>query len=223
MFTVFAPALMACSTIRQRLSIGVRPASSQENSTSSVYWRACLMACSAMPKMSSKLLRNLSCTCTSEVAMKVWILKRSQELNASFTASISRSTARERPHGIAFLRFWPISLTEEKSPGDDTGKPASMTSTPNCSSMRAICSFWRSFNDCCRACSPSLKVVSKIITRLLSTLSISFPWMPDCYLSKPTHILTTKRPKQGRSHRLQRAKHSFLPLYLLSWWGEYCV
>ena len=35
-FTVVAPALIAASTIRQILSIPVRPASSQENSTSSV-------------------------------------------------------------------------------------------------------------------------------------------------------------------------------------------
>ncbi|CSB78460.1 Uncharacterised protein [Vibrio cholerae] len=34
---VRAPALIAASTIRHKLSIGVRPASSQENSTSSVY------------------------------------------------------------------------------------------------------------------------------------------------------------------------------------------
>jgi hypothetical protein len=55
--------------------------------------------------------------------------------------------------------------TESKSPGDEAGKPASITSTPNLSSCLAILSFSALFMLAPGDCSPSLNVVSKNITR----------------------------------------------------------
>ena len=55
-----------------------------------------------------------------------------------------------------------ISATESKSPFDETGKPASITSTRILSSAFATSSFSSGFIEHPGACSPSLSVVSNI-------------------------------------------------------------
>ncbi|EKD26869.1 MAG: hypothetical protein ACD_79C00986G0001 [uncultured bacterium] len=56
-----------------------------------------------------------------------------------------------------------INSTLSKSPGEEIGKPASMTSTPSLSSCFAISNFSETFKLAPGHCSPSRKVVSNII------------------------------------------------------------
>ena len=60
-----------------------------------------------------------------------------------------------------------ISLTDLKSPGLDTGNPASITSTPISSNLSAIESLLLVSSLHPGTCSPSLNVVSKYILYLL--------------------------------------------------------
>jgi len=53
--------------------------------------------------------------------------------------------------------------TPSKSPGEDAAKPASMMSTPSRSRLSAISPFSLGRNAMPGDCSPSLKVVSKIL------------------------------------------------------------
>src|SRR5690606_16239514 len=64
-----------------------------------------------------------------------------------------------------------ISTTELKSPGLETGKPASMTSTPSFSSCLATSIFSIVFNWQPGTCSPALSVVSKIYILVLISLN----------------------------------------------------
>ena len=50
-------------------------------------------------------------------------------------------TALDNPHTEAFFIIFEISTTDLKSPGLDTGNPASITSTPKSSNLFAITSF----------------------------------------------------------------------------------
>jgi len=50
-------------------------------------------------------------------------------------------TARVKPQTVAFLTILEISTTELKSPGLETGNPASITFTPSSSSLLAITTF----------------------------------------------------------------------------------
>ena len=61
-----------------------------------------------------------------------------------------------------------ISCTASKSPGEVIGKPASITSTPSRASCWAISTFSAVFSEMPGDCSPSLRVVSKMWTRLAS-------------------------------------------------------
>ena len=54
-----APSLITASITRHRKSGSERPASSGENSTSSVYWRACLTAATAASTTWSGVMRSL--------------------------------------------------------------------------------------------------------------------------------------------------------------------
>ena len=117
--------------------------------------------------------------CISDVAINVCILGRAAFFVASYTASISFLLARESPHILEFFTSDDIFCTASKSPDDDAGKPASITSTPSLSS----CSARRIFSSVVILkpghCSPSLKVVSKninlrIIYSNLILLLISF-------------------------------------------------
>jgi hypothetical protein len=73
-------------------------------------------------------------------------------------------TALVRAQITGFETAFDISTTELKSPGLETGNPASMTSTPSDSRAWATSIFSIVFNWHPGTCSPSLRVVSKIIT-----------------------------------------------------------
>ena len=75
--------------------------------------------------------------------------------------SISITIALLKPQIMDSFTFLEISETELKSPGLETGKPASITSTPRLSKSFAISTFSLVFNWHPGTCSPSLKVVSK--------------------------------------------------------------
>ncbi|CCY38147.1 unknown [Tannerella sp. CAG:118] len=75
---------------------------------------------------------------------------------------MSFSTARVNAQIVGHVTAFEISTTDLKSPGLDTGNPASITSTPNPSNAFATWIFSTVFNWQPGTCSPSRKVVSKI-------------------------------------------------------------
>ena len=75
---------------------------------------------------------------------------------------MSFSTARVSPHTAAFLTSLEISTTDLKSPGLETGNPASIISTPRTSRRSAIINLLLVSNLQPGTCSPSRSVVSKI-------------------------------------------------------------
>ena len=81
MLMVRAPAAMAASHTRHRKSMSERTASSGENSTSSVYWRARLTICTARSSTCSGVMRSLCCMWIGLVAMKVWMRPRVRRLD----------------------------------------------------------------------------------------------------------------------------------------------
>jgi hypothetical protein len=81
---------------------------------------------------------------------------------------VGRATARERGDGGGL--DCRADRTPSKSPCDDAGKPASITSTPSRSSACAISTLSSGDSAMPGDCSPSLSVVSKIvILRLVAT------------------------------------------------------
>ncbi len=103
--------------------------------------------------------------CSGEVEMKVWMRGRAAWRTASQQRSMSPRPARARPHTVAFLTSLAISRTASKSPLEAMGKPASITSIAISSRRSAILIFSSRFIDAPGDCSPSRKVVSKIMTR----------------------------------------------------------
>ena len=96
--------------------------------------------------------------------MNVWIRHRS----APFSASAARSTSPVAVLASAAitgprteLAIW---RTASNSPGDEIGNPASMMSTLSRASCSAISSFSGWVSAMPGACSPSRRVVSKILT-----------------------------------------------------------
>lgn len=71
------------------------------------------------------------------------------------------STARVNAQIVGHVTAFDISITELKSPGLEIGKPASITSTPSCSSCLATCIFSTVLSWQPGTCSPSRNVVSK--------------------------------------------------------------
>ena len=144
-----------------------RNASSQENSTSSVYSRAIFTAFTAASRTCCGDIFNLCSMCNGLVAMKVWMRFFTAGCIASPAARTSRSLARDSEHTVDLVIVLAMVLMASKSPGLAAAKPASITSTPNFSNWRAI----RIFSSLVMAapgdCSPSRKVVSKMMTRLL--------------------------------------------------------
>src|SRR5690606_1896473 len=117
----------------------------------------------------------------SEVAMKVWIRGRAAGRSASAAFSMSVWLARAKAAMMGPRTSRAMSCTAWRSPGDATGKPASMTSTPRRASCRAISSFSWALRFTPGDCSPSRSVVSKIrMRRILSTSSpIDHPRVPQ--------------------------------------------
>ena len=163
---VVAPALIAASTQRHRNSCSDRDPSSADHSTSSIRLRAMPTLSVMRSRTCSGSICSLYCMCRGLVAMKVWMRPRSACLTAAPARSISPRVARARPAMVEFLIVLAISETASKSPSEAMGKPASMTSTPMSSSTLAMRSFSSRFMDAPGDCSPSRKVVSKMMTWL---------------------------------------------------------
>ena len=81
------------------------------------------------------------------------------------------SSARASPAMIGVLDLARDRLTASKSPGEVIGKPASMMSTPSRSSWCAISILSRGVQATPGDCSPSRRVVSKMLTRLSGSRS----------------------------------------------------
>ena len=128
--------------------------------------------------MSSLLDLNLCWMWESEVPIPVWILGFLAFANAAPATFISFSTDRVSPQTAAFLTILEISSTDLKSPGLETGNPASIISTPNWSSCSAMIYFCSVFSLHPGTCSPSRSVVSKIWTFVLDILQNIFS---NCY------------------------------------------
>ena len=88
---------------------------------------------------------------------------------ASQVASTSAGIARESAHTTARFTVSATARTDARSPGDEVGKPASITSTPIASSSPAISTFAAREKNTPAACSPSRSVVSKTTTRSAPT------------------------------------------------------
>src|SRR3954464_4220516 len=108
----------------------------------------------------------------SLVEMKVWIRGRSESLIAFQAASMSWKPVRARPQMTGPWTSRAMAWTASKSPGEAIGKPASMMSTPSRASCCAISTFSWVFSEIPGDCSPSRRVVSKILT-LSSSLRAS--------------------------------------------------
>jgi hypothetical protein len=84
--------------------------------------------------------------------------------------------------------------------GEEIGKPASITSTPRIASWRAISSFSETERDAPGDCSPSRKVVSKIITF----------YSDICIFSKKNKLIATDYdPKGTKKPRIYEKNKDF--------------
>ncbi len=146
-----------------------REASSGENSTSSVYWRAWATAAPASAFTCSGVMRSLWVMCVSLVAMNTWMRRRAAGSMASQQRSMSLRAVRESPQITGPSTEVAMACTDSKSPWLAMGKPASMTSTPRRASCSAISTFSPWSSEMPGDCSPSRRVVSKMISRFGSS------------------------------------------------------
>src|SRR5690554_3375251 len=102
MLMVVAPASMAASIMRHRKSSSERPASSQENSTSSTWLRARFTARTACSTTSSGCICSLCCIWIGEVAIKVWIRPQAARpiAGGARTKSLLRARGKAANGGI---------------------------------------------------------------------------------------------------------------------------
>src|SRR5471032_1224002 len=121
-------------------------------------------------------MRSFISMCSLEVAMKVWMRLRSAGASASAARAMSRSLARDSEQMVDSRTTEAIALMDSKSPCDAAAKPASMTSTRRRSSCLAMWTFSSLVIDAPGDCSPSRKVVSKMMRRLDELLMIA-PWL----------------------------------------------
>ncbi len=169
---VLAPAAMVASKMRQRKSTSERTASSAENSTSSVYWRASFTARTAASSTASGSMRSLCCMWMGLVAMKVWMRPELAPRIASPARFTSLSLARASEHTVESRTVAATARIASKSPGLEAAKPASITSTRR----RSSCLAMRTFSSLVMAapglCSPSRMVVSKMMTWFFTEFSV---------------------------------------------------
>ncbi len=177
---VVAPALITSRVTSARKSFSVRVASMGENSTSSQYLRANWMAFTPISMISPLALSTICSRWTFEVDRKTWIRGDSAFSRARAVASMSFSRARESPAIFGPRISSAICLTDSKSPGEATGKPASITSTCSRANCRAISSFSLMFKLAPGHCSPSLNVVSKIMS-FSGCMTKRSPFRIRCY------------------------------------------
>ncbi len=95
--------------------------------------------------------------------MNVWIRLFLAGSTALPADSISFSFARARPAMVGPATCSATSLVASNCVGDETGKPASIMSTPKFANCWAISSFSVIESEAPGDCSPSRKVVSKIM------------------------------------------------------------
>ncbi len=101
----------------------------------------------------------------SEVEKKTWSIGSAAGRSASTAASMSTWTQRASAAIVTSRHCSAIVRTAARSPGDATGKPASMMSTPRSDSAAATSNFSSRFIVAPGDCSPSRRVVSKMRTR----------------------------------------------------------
>ena len=114
--------------------------------------------------------------------MKVWMRDWGASRSASPARSISLSSARARPQTTLSLMVRATACTPSKSPGLAAGKPASMTSTRKRSSALAMRTFSSRVMEAPGLCSPSRKVVSKMMS--LSVMGESSCCVRVCWPGK---------------------------------------
>ena len=168
---VVAPSAITASSTRHRKSSSERLPSSGLNSISSVYWRAQRIAWMACSSTWPGSIRSFIFMCNGDVAMKVWMRLRAAFSSASAARAMSRSLARDSEQTTESLITAEIARIASKSPGEAAAKPASMTSTRRRSSWRAMRTFSSFVIEAPGDCSPSRKVVSKIIRRFESVMA----------------------------------------------------
>ena len=117
--------------------------------------------------------------------MNVWMRERRAGFTDSAAHSMSAGLQRARPAMTGPSISDAMRRTASASSFDAMGNPASITSTPSTWSWRASRSFSAVFIEKPGACSPSRRVVSKMISLSSATVSL-----PDCVLS----ILARKAP-----------------------------
>ncbi len=119
---------------------------------------------------------------------------RSASRTDSHTASISAFTARASAVITGPFTERAISCTALKSPGEEQGNPASITSTFSRANWCASSSFSRPVRLAPGDCSPSRRVVSKMCT--LCSMSHSRGWRAT--RSPPIAALGSRRSPEGR-------------------------
>ncbi|OPZ98812.1 MAG: hypothetical protein BWY71_01156 [Planctomycetes bacterium ADurb.Bin412] len=161
---VVAPASMEAWTISRRKVISERVASWALNSTSGVKVQARRMASTAFLSTSEGLMRSICSIWTEEVLVKVWIRHLGAEFKARAAASISLAMVRARPAITGPCTCRLMSCTASNWPGELTGNPASIISTPSRASCWATSSFSLTLRLAPGDCSASRSVESNIIT-----------------------------------------------------------
>ena len=102
-------------------------------------------------------MRSFICMWIGELAMNVWMRIDFAGLSASAARRMSFSFARASAHTVLSVIAFAMSCTASKSPFDDAGKPASMTSTRSRSSWRAM----RVFSSLRHRCAGALLAVAQ--------------------------------------------------------------
>jgi hypothetical protein len=110
-------------------------------------------------------MRSFFSMCSALVAMKVWRRQVPAPFSASMPRWMSLSLARHRPQTVESLTALAMARTASKSPLDEAGKPASITSTRMRSRARAMRSFSSLVMEAPGLCSPSRRVVSNMMSR----------------------------------------------------------
>src|SRR5437016_2247194 len=162
--TVVAPASTAARDTSTTNRGSVRVASCAGNSTSSVWDLARRTLSRTASSTWRSLIRSISRRWISLVETKTWMRKRSAGPSASAHRSTSASDTRASPAITDPFTCPAMSLTASNSPWEDTGNPASITSTPSRASWSAISTFSARVSAIPGACSPSRSVVSKNLT-----------------------------------------------------------
>src|SRR5436190_5571989 len=142
----------------------------------------------------------------SDVETKTWMRKRSAGSSASAHRSTSCSDTRASPAITGPFTEEAISRTEPHSPSEETGNPASITSTPSRASCSAISTFSALDSAMPGACSPSRSVVSKNRTTSgsgMGTTIVRRRFQPGHHRTEPLADLLDQLLAAGCTQRLE--------------------